>query len=222
MDYHHLSAEVYENSCYALIELFTPTPVIGLVSLSAEGNPMMGLSFHLTDKQHVNYLLATMGFGFDVQGNPQKHELPYVEAIYGLLCNRATPLKINELQISLNKVMQKRAIDLSGSFPVAGLRKEFVLFDKREIHKVFDLIALSCEKRINQFVPRIPLSEERLALFSMAYFGFDFSDELLKQAIIEGNRQEAWSCIRYRSSNSGTTNAPAFNRCRYEAQLFGL
>lgn len=222
MDYRKLMPEVYENSCYALVELFTPVPVTGAVSLNAEGIPMMGLSFHLTDKQHLHHLLSVMGFEFDDQFNPTHHELPYVNALRALLHNQRTALKANELQAELNKVMQKRAVNLLVYSLDTNPRQEFMLCDQQEIHKVFDLIAIACEKKINDFVARIPLSEERLALFSMAYFGCDFSDELLKKAIISGNRQEAWSCIRYRSSTCDTTNAAAFNRYRYEAQLFGL
>lgn len=222
MDYRNLMPEVYENSCYALVELFTPPPVTGSVSLSAEGMPMLGLSFHLTDKQHLHYLLSVMGFEFDDQFNPIHHELPYVNTIHALVRNQRTALKVNELQAELNKVMQKRAVHLLVYSLSTNPRQEFMLFDQQEIHKVFDLIAIACEKKINDFVARIPLSEERLALFSMAYFGSNFSDELLKKAIISGNRQEAWSCIRYRSLNGDTTNTAAFNRYRYEAQLFGL
>lgn len=222
MDYRNLMPNVYENSCYALVELFTPAPVTGSVSVNAEGIPAIGLSFRLTDKQHLYHLLAVMGFEFDDQSNPAHPELPYVNAILGLLHNQRSPLKANELQIEFNKVMKKRAVNLLAYSLDKNPRQEFMLLDKKEIHQVFDRIAIACEKKINDFVARIPLSEERLALFSMAYFGFDFSDELLKKAIASGNRQEAWSRIRYRSSSSNTTEPAVFDRYRYEAQLFGL
>jgi len=177
MDYRSLKPEIYENSCYALVELFTPAPITGAVGLSAEGIPMVGLSFHLTNKLHLYYLLSVMGFDFDDQFNPRHLELPYVNAIDALLQNnQRSILKVDELQVELNKVMQKRALGLLKHSAKTNPRQEFMLFNKQEIHKVFDFIAIACEKKINDFVARIPLSEERLALFSMAYFGFDFSD----------------------------------------------
>ncbi len=107
----------------------------------------------------------------------------------------------------------KKAPDLSPAF--------FRRLDKQERQALFNSIAEVCEARIDRFVAGIPPSEERLALFSMAYDGFDFSDEALRAALIAGDRETAWMCIRHARASLFTVDRMPYNRSRYEAEIFG-
>lgn len=97
----------------------------------------------------------------------------------------------------------------------------FSLLTEKEKQKVFNDIAETYEQRIDCFIADIPFSEERLALFSMAYDGFDFADESLKAALMAGDRRRAWSCIRNRHQNSAAESPTARDRSWYEAEIFG-
>lgn len=219
MEYRKLTPEVYSNSRYALIELFTLTPLTGAIGFNADNVPILGLSFDLTNRLHLHSVLVVMGFAFDANNNPCAWELPYIESIQSLLCHQPLTLKARYTQAAVDEVLTARAMANRGGLTYQ--RSRFRL-SQEEIHRVYHRIAAACEHTIDDFVSNIPLSEERLALFSMAWFGCDFSDEHLKMAIVEGNRQEAWSRIRYRNGLAVNTKTVALNRTRYEAQLFGL
>jgi hypothetical protein len=98
---------------------------------------------------------------------------------------------------------------------------DFSLLSEKEKQTVFSEIAEVYERRIDSFVAGIPFSEERLALFSMAYDGFDFANESLKVALITGDRRRAWSCIRYRYQTSVGESSTQRDRCWYESEIFG-
>ncbi len=82
-----------------------------------------------------------------------------------------------------------------------------------------DVSIKTIENKENNYISTsiLPYSNERIAYISQIYrLG---SAPSLKQAIIDGNRAEAWFQIRYDSNNNG---GQSFRRVINESNLFGL
>ena len=88
-----------------------------------------------------------------------------------------------------------------------------------------DIIDRIYEPSVDAWLPNIPDSDERVALVSLAYNGVvgfkadgSFKSPLLRQAIIDDQRAEAWYEIRYQSDADGQHTGRRID----ESNLFGL
>ncbi|MDB5553979.1 MAG: hypothetical protein JWL86_3963 [Rhizobium sp.] len=126
-----------------------------------------------------------------------------------------TPNTSSSLVANLNKVMadwhDKRDSDVPGTF---SFRNE------AQVARALDALAPSYDSKIDKWLSGIPESEERAALFSLCWNGPSLLGPMLKAAIEDGNRAEAWYEIRYNSNGNGISGLA--NRRYVEAETFGL
>ncbi len=102
--------------------------------------------------------------------------------------------------------------------------KSFVFANTTEVENTFNSIVTHYEDLVTAWSPLgvIPESRERLALLSLAYNNLigPGKSPSLRQALLDGDRAEAWYQIRYVSNGD---QLPGIAKRRYqESELFGL
>ncbi len=78
------------------------------------------------------------------------------------------------------------------------------------------------EEKIDTYFPRIPFSEERLAVFSHIVSNAGIVMPDLQNAINANNRVQAWFVMRYAQTDKNNDGHTTIKRCFYEAEVFGL
>jgi GH24 family phage-related lysozyme (muramidase) len=181
------------------------------------GRPSIGVGFNLRTDNVFRAVMSAMDISDSGQDAGYRQEiLNTVTQDFG---------SDSALQTALNGIMARRARAMAeAGTPVD--RSTFTLSDS-EIKAVFDSISDTYETRVRAAVGQLPFSQERIALFSLAYNSVTGPTDLLggqlRAAIASGNRPEAWYQIRYQSNgNSGDIGAGIAKRRYFESQLFGL
>ena len=169
-----------------------------------KGIPSVGIGFNLRAGNVRDAVFQAMGINAQDQqlsAAQQTAEQGYINQL-----TAATQQAYSSdmaLQLALNNIMVQRSIDplFVNQAHIAG-RNTFVM-QTNEIRATFDAIIGGYETAINNWLAGIPQSNEREALVSLAYNGLvgvnadgTFKSALLRQAIINDNRAEAWYEIR--------------------------
>jgi len=193
--------------------------------LDTKGIPSIGIGFNLRTMNVRNAVFEAMGIDTSLLTDPNAiaAEQGYISQLETALNQRYS--SNSALRSALNPIMAQRATDpVLASYPYISSRTTFTMTDP-EIETAFNDIIPDYEATLNAWLPGIPQSDERLALVSLAYnglIGFKADGSLkspaLHQALVVGNRAEAWYEIRYRS-NADTRQA---NRRVQESDLFSL
>jgi GH24 family phage-related lysozyme (muramidase) len=121
---------------------------------------------------------------------------------------------------NLNAVMQDWHDHHDSKVPAT-----FAFSSDAEIARALDALDDYYDGRIDAWVPGIPDSSERAALFSLAWNAPGMLGPKLQAAIEGGDRAEAWYEIRYNSLSSSlpaNLKAGIANRRYVEADTFGL
>lgn len=200
--------------------------------IDTEGIATIGIGFNLRIIKNRNKVFEILGINpndsrLSVAG--QAKELGYYNEIINILM-KSYPKNLSgaaldqanaNLQAALDDVMQRRYNDTLITIP--DKENVFGLTDA-EMRAVFDFIMPIYENKVNGWVINIPDSKERIALESLAYNTKDGKKSLLgnklKDAIVGGNRAEAWYEICYNSIGNGL---PGIANRRYkEAAMFSL
>jgi hypothetical protein len=162
--------------------------------------PSIGIGFNLTDP-NVRRVI------FDAINLNGTSDAPYRNRIIDIVARyAATPgLGTDALKSDLDQVMGDRARDLAAQ-DIAVDRTEFFMTTP-EMTWAFGQLRQTYEDDVNRWLPGIPDSAERAVLLSLAYN--QKSDKKLKllntklhNAIVAGDRAEAWYQIRYVSNGS--------------------
>lgn len=200
--------------------------------LDTKGIPSVGIGFNLRAGTVRTAVFQAMGINAQdprLAGNAaaQVAEQGYINQLTAAV--QATYANDAALQQALNNILIARSIDplLAGQAYIAS-RNSFEM-QPQEIRTTFDQIIPDYENLVDQWVPGIPTSNERLALVSLAYnnlVGFNvdgsFKSANLRQAILADNRAEAWYQIRYGSNGGQSPSRGIANRRYAESDLFGL
>ena len=190
------------------------------IYIDSNGIQTIGAGMNLRDSQKIRSSVVTKLFEHNKPIDDTK-ELDYrkeIKAIvtetYPDLSDSEKTIQAAENQRKLNAIMARRSGNPSSTF---------TFNDDEEIIKVYDQIAETFEKIINQkFSVSIPLSYERLALFSLAYNQPTLLGTGLQTAIKVGNRANAWYQIRYQSNGGESRSRGIAKRRYFESQIFGL
>jgi GH24 family phage-related lysozyme (muramidase) len=175
------------------------------------GDPTIGIGFNLVyNLEPVMRIIVGAGNWSDTLFKRVKAE---IDRSY-------QPGDGERLVANLDRVMaewhNKRDSDVPAQF---GFRND------AQVAKALDALAPQYDRIIESWVGDIPDSDERAALFSLAWNAPGLLGPKLKAAIDTGDRPEAWYEIRYNSLSSslpdGLKGAIA-NRRYAEADTFGL
>jgi Ca2+-binding RTX toxin-like protein len=186
--------------------------------------PTIGIGFNLQDSNVRDAVLTQLGFNLN-DSTDQAYRAQIANAVAPAA---AASYKSNaDLQAALNNIMKARHdAAQNASQPAANLPVTFSL-STNQMNKVLDTIQQTYEDRVDKWLPDIPNSYERAALFSLAYNGKINKDgtpttletsngkSKLRDAIKADNRAAAWYEIAFDTDNQN-------NRRLYEAAEFGL
>jgi GH24 family phage-related lysozyme (muramidase) len=211
------------TSTYNKLRFDIMTGVEGLrteIYIDSNGIQTIGAGMNLRDSQKIRSSVVTKLFEHNKPIDDTK-ELDYRKEIKAIVTETYPDLSDSEKAIQaaknqrkLNAIMARRSGNPSSTF---------TFNDDEEIIKVYDQIAETFEKIINQkFSVSIPLSYERLALFSLAYNQPTLLGTGLQTAIKDGNRADAWYQIRYQSNGGESRSRGIAKRRYFESQIFGL
>lgn len=226
----------YTDERFAFIEAEEGTRMDAYYDRSDPPRPAIGVGFDLTDLG--TFTTVAKSFGVD-PGNPalgaiaRAREQLYLRELF-VAANRSYfgTAKVEReaaMQNALDAKMAERACD---PFVCLSNKPALFLYDTDpdpRIRQVFDRIVEEFEGRVEEWLPGIPESKERIALVSLAYSngvcrndspvgGVILLCERLKLAIENGDRAGAYNEIR-RQTNGDRRRAG--RRCR-EAEFFGL
>lgn len=211
------------------------------------GNPTIGWGFALNDPHVKTKTLDTlikMVLGIDdgrsgLSSNAAIREAYYYNELKKVL-NRSylsdptsnhTGLSTQQLQVDLDALMLQREQEIIGANSgyyvasdkvlIGSPKRHFEFTSQLEVEQVFDSIKKSFEDTLNGLLPNIPNSNERVALFSMAYQGT--LTGTMKNALVSAfnlpnskdAHAEAWYAIRYLRGKEAW-------RCYMESAMFGL
>ena len=132
-------------------------------------------------------------------------------------------------QTAINDAMNT-ALGLTGA-----ARLGFAFSSNTQVRNTFDAIAETFETQVrNWFGGVVPEDREHIALLSLAYNNIvgerrdaagnflGWKSPNLRQAMIDGDRAEAWFQIRYDSNGGASQRVGIAKRRFYESSLFGL
>jgi hypothetical protein len=192
----------------------------------SSGEPTIGVGFNLRDNNIRGQVLDYFGIRSQSSGlSPEARavEQDYHDRIDALVRQQHPASGAESLRNQVNPIMAHRAANPAlQSLP--RRRPSFEFDDQNDVRQLFDQVVQNYENRVDTWLPDIPLSRERIALFSLGFNTKGGSTNLLgarlKTAIRTGNRPEAWFEIRYRSNLHD--EVPVAKRRFYEAYQFGL
>ncbi len=198
---YHVSTN-YEKDRYNFIKSVEGDRI--LPYLDKKGIPTIGLGFNLT----VNKILTLVLKEFGVNTSAAKKSIEKVlQNSYG-----------NEH--ALRAALDTEMANLYSMQPPQSNRASFAFsqgsIGDSEMKQVYLAAVVTYETQVDTIIGNIPNSYERIALLSMAYNGLLAKSSLLKQAIIDDDRAEAWYQIRYSHKKE------LHKRHYMEASLFGL
>lgn len=134
------------------------------------GIPTIGVGFNLREPEVRDAILDSFGFN---TVNPSQAEHGYItqiETAAGQTYLTGTQAERNAaVQEALNTIMYNRSIDPEITVPEGETKRPaFEFNDETEIRSVFDALIGGYENNINEWIPGIPNSEERVALVSLS------------------------------------------------------
>lgn len=173
---------------------------------------------------------ATIGIGFNLVYNldpvlrimvGDRHWSQTLEDRLATQIDRSyAPDQSAVLIANLNAVMQDWHDHHDSKVPIT-----FAFSGDAAIAKALDALDDYYDGRIDAWIPDIPESSERAALFSLTWNAPSMLGPKLQAAIENGDRAEAWYEIRYNSLSSSlpaNLKAAIANRRYVEADTFGL
>ncbi|MBB1250787.1 M10 family metallopeptidase C-terminal domain-containing protein [Rhizobium sp. G21] len=195
---------------------------------AAERSALLTLLEGATTKPYVDIVgVPTIGIGFSLRANLDKvllamvGEEHYSETLLSKLdavVDKTYSYGSSATLISaLDKVMAAWSKSVDSDVP-----KTFAFASSDQIAEALDLISPTYDSYVDKWLSGIPDSDERMALFSLAYNNPGLLGSGLKAAIEEGDRAEAWFQIRYYSNGGASAGEGIANRRYVEADLFGL
>lgn len=204
ISYFGLGQADYESLRFALV-----------LQLEESGNP------HLTP--YIDSVgIATIGIGFNIETNLTNRDLVF--AALGIGTNETsvrsqlssvltTATSTSQLVSSLDAIMSAR-----------GGRPTFAFASEQEVVGVYNQIAPTYETAVDSHVGfALPAdSQERAALFDLAYNNPSLIGSGLSGALSNGDRAEAFYEIRF-NTNGGASASGGIAKRRYvESEVFGL
>lgn len=195
---------------------------------AAERSALLMLLEGATSKPYVDIVgVPTIGIGFSLRANLDKVLLAMVgEDHYSVKLLAKLDAVVDKtysygssatLISALDKVMAAWNKSVDSDVP-----KTFAFSSDAQIADALDLISPTYDSYVDNWLSGIPDSDERMALFSLAYNNPSLLGSGLKAAIEEGDRAEAWFQIRYYSNGGASAGQGIANRRYVEADLFGL
>ncbi|MEO7861014.1 MAG: hypothetical protein ABIU05_11305 [Nitrospirales bacterium] len=173
------------------------------------GNPSVGIGFNLRGSTEVRDLVF-LEMEIDPNASGLSAAQRAAEAGYLDQLESATAMtyaSTSAVQSALDGIMAARASNpiFAGITRITSLTT-FIMTDL-QMQAVFPTAAVEAEIKVDAWLSGIALSNERIALVSLAYNNLigvnangTFKSPSLRQALIEDNRAEAWYEIRYRSN----------------------
>jgi hypothetical protein len=174
--------------------------------------------------------LATIGVGFNVEGSPFVRD-KVIEVIASGAPETFQRELAKTIENGASASVASVAAELdaqmkaySDANPSLNLRKTFSFLNEGEVRLALNNIAEPYEETVTTKLSNVPIySEERLALFSLAYNETPgpqaYIGPKLIAAIANGDRAEAWYEIRY-NSNGGEFASGVAKRHYYESEVF--
>lgn len=195
---------------------------------AAERSSFLTLLEGATFKPYVDIVgVPTIGIGFSLRANLDKvllamvgedHYSSKLLAKLDAVVDKSYSYGSSATLISaLDKVMAAWNKSVDSDVP-----KTFAFSSDAQIAEALDLISPAYDRYVDKWLSGIPDSDERMALFSLAYNNPNLLGPGLKAAIEEGDRAEAWFQIRYYSNGGASAGQGIANRRYVEADLFGL
>ncbi|MBL0371049.1 hypothetical protein JJB09_03325 [Rhizobium sp. KVB221] len=159
--------------------------------VDANNLPFIGIGFNMKTSFADFEIIARGVLGADYTTN-------LVKVLWNVAIDGAHPNDTTaKLQQRLNDVMDDNDI-----------YRNFEFLDVRAMRGVLDALAVVPESTLNWMGTGIPVSEERAAVFSVAFEGADVQD-ILQQMLVYGDRFQAWFEMRYDTPNLSDLNAVA-------------
>ena len=218
LTYRTLNTEAYADLRYqVLLNVEETGDPKETAYLDSKGIPTIGIGFNL--KANMDAVLR----GFKILPSDPKTPLSAVEQAYRdefqAIVNASHASNV-ALNAALNEVMSRHYAD-TRILAANRTRSSFQFLNDTEIRGVFDELIPSYETKVNNWFTGIPESPERAILVSLAWNNASaLLGNGLKNALISGNRAEAWYEIRYNSN--GDKLGGIAKRRYYESELFGL
>jgi GH24 family phage-related lysozyme (muramidase) len=195
---------------------------------ASERSALLTLLESATFKPYVDIVgVPTIGIGFSLRTNLDKVLLAMVgEDHYSAKLLAKLDAVVDKtyaygssatLVSGLDKVMAAWSKTVDADIP-----RHFAFSNDGQVADALDLIAPAYDGAVDKWLSGIPESDERMALFSLAYNNPRLLGPGLKAAIEEGDRAEAWFQIRYYSNGGASAGQGIANRRYVEADLFGL
>ncbi|WP_137154461.1 M10 family metallopeptidase C-terminal domain-containing protein [Rhizobium sp. FKL33] len=195
---------------------------------AAERSSFLTLLEGATFKPYVDIVgVPTIGIGFSLRANldtvllamvGEDHYSSKLLAKLDAVVDKSYSYGSSATLISaLDKVMAAWNKSVDSDVP-----KTFAFSSDAQIAEALDLISPTYDGYVDNWLSGIPDSDERMALFSLAYNNPSLLGSGLKAAIEEGDRAEAWFQIRYYSNGGASAGQGIANRRYVEADLFGL
>lgn len=212
--------------------------------LDSQGIPTIGVGFNLQSQNVREAVLAA--FGLDPNStnlSEQSYVTQIANAVSQTYGGTTQAERDAALQAALNAIMFNRANDDSVPAPASGIKRDsFTFTDESEIRNVFDTLIGQYEAAVDEWLPDIPDSSERVSLVSLSWEGLLgvrrrgdgtvitdaegnvlYKSPGLREAIINGNRAQAWYEIRYNTNKGAAADAGEIAKRRYyESGLLGL
>ena len=219
MNYATLTQEQYEQRRFEIILNVEETGQIRLDPyIDSRGYVTIGVGFNLHTATVRDTVLTTLGV------SNTDTDRGYYQQIVDILSIQYRPGNQNDL----NRVRQRLNVVMSQRTPGST----FAFANTQQVQDVFNQLAPDYETEVSNRLPGVPPdTQERLALFSLAYNNAAAllpMDSKLSKALANGKRAEAWYEIRYESNKNSLSATPPADadgiakRRYYEAQVFGL
>ena len=192
----------------------------------SRGYASMGVGFNLTKDNVRAAVYSKLGF----RAGYNDVAISALEQSYMSQLDIAFASGSTQLQTDLNAIMLARAKDKHYTVTDISRRPTFTFSPANtgltEMRGVFNNIRKIYDDYINSEIGTVPLSDERVTLFSLAYNNPDLLGPGLRTAISAGNRAEAWFEIRYHSNKEDGVpfeTRKGLQKRRYlEAEMFNL
>lgn len=200
-----MSGAAYRQTVFSMLTVLEGSTRRAYLDTAADPAPTIGIGFNL--RYNLEPVLKAMlgtGWNATLQGRLKA----VVDKSYG----RGETALLNS---RLDKVMADWKATHDADAP-----KTFGFASDTQVGKALAAISPGYEAAIDRWIARIPPSAERAVLFSMAWNAPSLLGPKLKEAVLSGDRAEAWYEIRYNSNGSGHDGIA--NRRYVEAEHFKL